>query len=104
MYYEGIDQKDNKHRIMVATSLDGRTWEKKGLVLDVGSDEDGAWDSDGVGSPHVIRMDDGSTRMYYTGQGKDGSTAIGVAKCINHDNVTNGQAWAREQAEFSFSS
>lgn len=43
------------------------------------------------------RLDDGSIRMYYTGQGTDGSTAIGVAK---FDTSTN--EWVREQAEFSF--
>jgi hypothetical protein len=43
------------------------------------------------------RLDDGTLRMYYTGQGSDGSTAIGVAK---FDASTS--EWAREQAEFSF--
>lgn len=43
------------------------------------------------------RLDDGSLRMYYTGQGIDGSTAIGVAK---FDSST--AKWAREQAEFTF--
>jgi len=101
MYYEGISNTDNKHRIMVATSLDGRTWEKQGLILDVGS-SDSDWDCGGVGSPHVIRMDDGTTRMYYTGQGEDGSTAIGVAKCISNDNAASAEGWAREQAQFTF--
>jgi hypothetical protein len=35
--------------------------------------------------------------MYYTGQGMDGGTAIGVAK---FDSST--AKWAREQAEFTF--
>jgi hypothetical protein len=42
-------------------------------------------------------MDDGAVRMYYTGQGKDGSTAIGVAKLSTASNE-----WVREQATFSF--
>ena len=42
-------------------------------------------------------MDDGSERMYYTGQGPDGSTAIGVAK-LNLDETE----WVREQATIVF--
>lgn len=45
-------------------------------------------------------MDDGTERMYYTGQGADGSTAIGVAKL----SLENGKwSWTREQASFSLS-
>jgi hypothetical protein len=44
-------------------------------------------------------MDDGSLRMYYTGQGEDGSTAIGVAKLEDGEEATN---WQREQATFLF--
>jgi hypothetical protein len=54
MLYEGVSLEDNKHRIMMATSGDGRKWERKGVVLDVGESAD-AWDSQGVGSPHVLR-------------------------------------------------
>ena len=54
MFYEGVSSEDNKHRIMKATSKDGFTWEKEGLALDIGSDED-SWDHGGVGSPHVLR-------------------------------------------------
>ena len=53
MYYEGVSTIDNKHRIMMAESKDGRKWTKKGVVLDVGND--GVWDCDGVGSPHILR-------------------------------------------------
>lgn len=93
MLYEGVAE-DGKHRVMVAESDNLKDWNKLGVALDVGEDE--TWDSDGVGAPHVLRLDDGSSRMYYTGQGKDGSTAIGVAKSV--DDI----AWAREQAQFTF--
>ena len=53
MYYEGVSKDDNKHRVMMAKSRDGKTWEKAGLVFDVGSAD--SWDSEGVGSPSVIR-------------------------------------------------
>jgi hypothetical protein len=54
------------------------------------------------GQPHSLfvarRLDDGTSRMYYTGQGADGSTAIGVAKLSGP-----GAGWVREQATISFS-
>lgn len=95
MLYEGVSKEDGKHRIMGAESDDLRNWNKLGVVFDVGSD--GAWDVDGVGAPHVLRLDDGSSRMYYTGQGANGSTAIGVAKSVGDIE------WTREQAQFVFS-
>jgi hypothetical protein len=96
MFYEGVSKKDGKHRIMKAESVDGANWSKFGVVLDVGESDD-AWDCEGVGSPHVLRMDDGSQRMYYTGQGPGGSTAIGVAKLDMDANT-----WMREQASITF--
>ena len=45
----------------------------------------------------AFRMDDGSLRMYYTGQGTDGSTAVGVAKL-----AFGAAEWEREQAAFTF--
>lgn len=99
MFYEGVSSKDGKHRIMVAESNDGISWTKQGLVLDVGSESENMWDCGGVGAPHVVRMDDGALRMYYTGQSSDGSTAIGVAKLRQGEDQ-----WVREQATFSFMS
>lgn len=99
MFYEGVSKEDGKHRIMMAESEDGRKWKKMGSVFEAGETEE-AWDCGGVGSPHIIRMDDGSMRMYYSGQGKDGSTSIGVARVESGAAMTE---WTREQAEFSFS-
>jgi len=96
MHYEGISSLDNKHRILKAASPDGRVWTKQGLVLDIGENGDDDWDCDGVGSPNILRIDDGSERMYYVGEnGKD--TAIGVAKKEFESNT-----WVREQASFVF--
>ena len=53
MYYEGVSPLDNKHRIMVAESQDGRAWKKIGVALDVGAE--GAWDCGGAGAPHIVR-------------------------------------------------
>eukprot|EP00581_Thalassiosira_minuscula_P010726 CAMPEP_0183727494 /NCGR_PEP_ID=MMETSP0737-20130205/25737_1 /TAXON_ID=385413 /ORGANISM="Thalassiosira miniscula, Strain CCMP1093" /LENGTH=451 /DNA_ID=CAMNT_0025959145 /DNA_START=121 /DNA_END=1476 /DNA_ORIENTATION=+ len=95
MFYEGVSSEDGKHRILAAESDDLKSWNKLGLALDVGQGDD-AWDMKGVGSPHVIRLDDGFFRMYYTGEGVDGETAIGVAKSVDLVN------WEREQAEVRF--
>jgi hypothetical protein len=95
MFYEGVSCLDGKHRVLAAESEDLQNWRKLGLVLDVG-ESDEAWDAKGVGSPHVIRLDDGFFRMYYTGESDDGETAIGVAKTL--DLIT----WVREQAEVTF--
>jgi hypothetical protein len=46
------------------------------------------------------RLDDGSLRMYYVGQGPDGSTAVGVAR----KGAPRGPEWAREQASITFAS
>jgi hypothetical protein len=54
MFYEGVSKEDNKHRIMMAESMDARNWTKRGVAFDVGESDD-AWDCAGVGSPHVIR-------------------------------------------------
>jgi hypothetical protein len=99
MYYEGVSPDDSKHRVMMATSTDTVRWTKQGVALDIGDGPD-AWDFAGVGAPHVLRIDDGSLRMYYTGQGSDGKTRIGVAK-LSPGNAPNG--WVREQATITFS-
>jgi len=96
MFYEGVWTKDNKHRILSAQSTDGKIWtkNKNEIVLNIGSSE--SWDCDGVGSPHILRIDDGSQRMYYVGQ-KGKSTAVGVAKL--ELGSTN---WVKEQSSFVF--
>eukprot|EP00535_Pseudo-nitzschia_heimii_P000344 CAMPEP_0197187444 /NCGR_PEP_ID=MMETSP1423-20130617/15837_1 /TAXON_ID=476441 /ORGANISM="Pseudo-nitzschia heimii, Strain UNC1101" /LENGTH=467 /DNA_ID=CAMNT_0042639011 /DNA_START=181 /DNA_END=1584 /DNA_ORIENTATION=+ len=96
MLYEGVSSIDNKHRIFKATSPDGRVWTKQGLAFDIGDDENDDWDCDGVGSPNILRLDDGSERMYYVGQRGEG-TAIGIAKLEYGSDV-----WVREQSSFVF--
>ena len=111
MYYEGVSTVDGKHRILLAESTDLKEWKKIGLALDVGrrsssssssdtDDDDGttSWDSEGVGSPHVIRLDDGTFCMYYNGEGMDGSTAIGVARSMDL------KIWNRERVVQELSS
>ena len=87
MFYEGISKVDNTS---IVSWLQIVTWTKLGVALDVG-----------VGSPHLIQLDDGTSCIYYTGQSRDGSTAIGVAMCDSHNCVDLTQ-WTREQAQFTF--
>lgn len=94
MYYDGASKIDKKHRIMKAESSDGKTWDKIGVVLDVG--EPSSWDHRGVSSAHVIRLDDGAERMYYTGEGSDGTMKIGVARMDAVKGI-----WERETAVFN---
>lgn len=67
MFYTGYDY--STYRIFAAASLDGITWARQGLVLDVGSP--GAADSYGVQFPAVLYNGTGLT-MWYTGT--DGPT------------------------------
>eukprot|EP00547_Thalassionema_nitzschioides_P013247 CAMPEP_0194261890 /NCGR_PEP_ID=MMETSP0158-20130606/46256_1 /TAXON_ID=33649 /ORGANISM="Thalassionema nitzschioides, Strain L26-B" /LENGTH=459 /DNA_ID=CAMNT_0039002023 /DNA_START=842 /DNA_END=2221 /DNA_ORIENTATION=- len=93
MYYEGVSPEDNRHRILSATSDDCMNWTKsEGVVLDIGDD----WDSEGVGSPNLLRLDDGTIRMYYTGQGANGRTAIGIASATAEEPTK----FLREQVQF----
>jgi predicted GH43/DUF377 family glycosyl hydrolase len=84
MYYTdastGIDD-----RIHLATSSDGFTWTKQGLVLDVGPA--GAWDSVKVGRPSIVYRDD-TFWLYYDGQD-------GTARHVGLATSTDGRTFTR---------
>ncbi|MCK4758046.1 MAG: hypothetical protein KAS67_06325, partial [Thermoplasmata archaeon] len=69
MWYCGFDTSDVV-RVHLATSPDGITWTKKGVVVDIGSPGD--IDDAGVSSPDVHKIDD-LYYMFFTGS--DGSLA-----------------------------
>jgi len=99
MFYDGVSSKDNKHRICAAVSEDGvGNWRKVGVVLDLPEDVD-SWDGYGLSNPHAIELDDGTVRMYYIGQDKNGNTAVGVARGMKNEEL---YTFEREQAEFVF--
>lgn len=59
-----------------------------GALLDAGAP--GEWDADGVAAPHVVLGGPkGDFRLFYTGRGSDGRTAIGLARSAD------GFAWKR---------
>nr|GMD21095.1 Glycosyl hydrolase, five-bladed beta-propellor domain-containing protein [Ipomoea batatas] len=85
MAYEGVGV-DGKRSIGMAVSSDGlKGWRRVNnskSVLKQCEEEDG-WDSEGVGSPCLVEMDNGGEdcqwRLYYRGVGKGGRTGIGLA-------------------------
>ena len=50
-------------------------------------------------SNFFFRLDDGTVRMYYIGQDKNGNTAVGVARGMKNEEL---YTFEREQAEFVF--
>lgn len=73
MYYESSNQ------ILSATSTDGLTWIKEsGIRLTTG----GTYDSGQVHDPNVIKLSDGTYRMYYDGS-VIGSSAYRIGKAVH---------------------
>lgn len=71
-------------RIHLATSADGFTWTKQGMVLDVGGA--GTWDSYKVGRPSVVHRD-GQFYLYY--DGNDGTARhVGLATSVDGRSFT----------------
>lgn len=106
MWYEGISE-TGEHSIGVATSQDGFKWTANTEpVFTANKDDSTAWDSGGVGSPHVVWIPQRKVwRMYYSGTsstsgghhddtgelGELFATNIGVAESLDED----GEEWRR---------
>lgn len=89
MWYQGRNQTGRRHeRIGRATSPDGTTWTKTGVVFSQ-SGVNGTFDRDGVMQPCVVF--DGATtyRMWYTGRWGNRPGKIGLATS------SNGTTWTR---------
>jgi hypothetical protein len=80
-------------RVGYSTSVDGVTWEKQGMVLDIGNSANGDFDSRHVHFPCVIK--DGSTyKMWYSGS-NNSVWRIGYATSSDGINWTKqGQVFA----------
>lgn len=86
MVYEGVDA-NGRVSIGMAVSEDGlKGWRRSSeLPILRPSDDDEGWDSTVVGSPCLVQMDGAyDWRMYYTGVGRDGEAAIGMAYSEGH--------------------
>lgn len=66
------------YMIFTVKSIDVCSWVNAGLVWDMGGGDVMIYK--GVGSEHVLWLDDDCILMYYTGQGLDKSTVIGLVK------------------------
>ncbi|KAK3281916.1 hypothetical protein CYMTET_10322 [Cymbomonas tetramitiformis] len=86
MFYEALDE-DGVRSIGAATSKDGLSWKKVDGPVFSPSEEDGAWDSKGVGSPCLVPMAEGKYRLYYAGASSADSafTGIGLARTSGSD-------------------
>ncbi|EPS67925.1 hypothetical protein M569_06850 [Genlisea aurea] len=100
MAYEGVDSR-GRSSIGMSGSRDGlREWRRlvHHPILEPSSN---GWDSEGVGSPYLVQMDEHEWRLYYTGIGKDGRTGIGLASSSSssssqssgEERVHNFQRW-----------
>ena len=98
MWYEGISR-NGVPSIGCASSPDGLSWTRLSQqpVLQASPDPD-MWDSGGVGSPHVVWMDDVRRwRMYYSGFSAEGGggggglqvakSSIGVAESVDEEGL-----------------
>ena len=89
MWYEAVSV-SGVSTIGLAVSSNGKDWKKfSDKPVFTPSSTPGAWDSGGVGAPHLVWLNDKSRwRMYYVGctaggsinTGDEGVTAIGVAE------------------------
>jgi hypothetical protein len=83
MAYECIDR-ENNFRIALAASADGVRWERlpgsgpKGSIAPYGAP--GTFNDRAIGTPYLVRAEDGSLRLYHVGFGSGGS---GIGLLLN---------------------
>ena len=63
MFY--ASENEEQSSVALATSVDGRTWERRGIVLLAATDDD-PYSVLAVTAPCVVRLRDGSLRMWYS--------------------------------------
>jgi hypothetical protein len=61
MFY--ASENEQQSNVALATSVDGQKWERRGIVLSAATDDDP--DTCAVTAPCVLRLRDGSLRMWY---------------------------------------
>jgi hypothetical protein len=93
MWYSAYDGNQWKG-LLYATSTDGLTFTKHGIVLGVGAP--GEMDDDFVRDPSVLKNDQGLYEMWYTGQKKD---VWGWR--VFHATSTDGVNWQKQGLVFS---
>ena len=87
MWYTGVGN-DDVERIAYATSPDGVTWTKQGVVLS----PDQNWEGSAVSAPSVIK-DGGAYKLWYDGRDSNGVTRIGYAHSADGVHWTKNGNW-----------
>jgi predicted GH43/DUF377 family glycosyl hydrolase len=78
MYYHTYNPVNKKFVVGLASARDGlMKWVKRGPVFAGGPDD--KFDGRGASRRHVVRLDDGTYRMWYEGVSNSGIHSIGVA-------------------------
>eukprot|EP00931_Biecheleriopsis_adriatica_P049843 TRINITY_DN28837_c0_g2_i1.p1 TRINITY_DN28837_c0_g2~~TRINITY_DN28837_c0_g2_i1.p1 ORF type:complete len:263 (+),score=30.99 TRINITY_DN28837_c0_g2_i1:93-791(+) len=80
MYYHGAGRSDRRFRIGLATSVDGLTWERQGVIIPPG--EGKAWDAGGCSRRHVFRTPQ-SYVMIYEATSESGIHGFGLATSVD---------------------
>lgn len=78
MYFRGGDKAALNNSIFLAQSTDGVYWKVSGPVLTPGKNK---YERHGVAFPHILRLKDGTWRMYYTAYW---GRHLGEAKTVSH--------------------
>lgn len=84
IWYSGLSMDDGRWRIHYATSSDGFSWQKYGVVLEPGVN--GAWDSESVAFPFVVKNETGQYLMWYGG--KMGGSNYDIGFATSKDGIT----------------
>jgi len=97
MWYAGVGN-DMKARLCYATSTDGISWTKHGVVMEVGGD--GEWDRGWIDTPEVVKTHDGYYLSYYgdtVQQPSEINSSMGAATS------SDGIIWTKDPANPVFS-
>lgn len=97
MYYHSYCAVKQKFVVGMATATDGMKWSKVGAVFEGSTSSSDKFDSKGVSCRHVVKMKDGTYRMWYQGISNSNISSIGVATS------NDGIRWNRLSDESVFS-
>ena len=82
MFYEGVAA-DGTRSIGMATSKDGRSWQRCPEPVLQPNPEAGAWDAGGVGAPSAVSMSAGRWRLYYAGRAETHGAWEGIGLALS---------------------
>lgn len=91
MYYAAVqgDFTDPLVRIFLATSADGVVWRRTGVPVFLPAAS--GWDSTNVDTPYVLRRQDGTLAMYYSGNSSNSDVGFQIGLATSTDGIN----WTR---------